>query len=149
MILLETQKEMENMVEDRKLFIDEELISLQLTQIKDDNGIKRELNILITILITTYIKDITSEITLIEKDDITNTIINEFKCSNNIRYMIIMKITYWLVKLCRKKYDMVNNNSTSKTKGSTSKTKTNTSTPKTKNSTAKTKTKTNTSTPKN
>ena len=41
MILLETQKEMENMVEDRKLFIDEELISLELTQIKDDNGIKR------------------------------------------------------------------------------------------------------------
>ena len=32
---------MENMVEDRKLFIDEELISLELTQIKDDNGIKR------------------------------------------------------------------------------------------------------------
>ena len=70
MILLETQKEMENMVEDRKLFIDEELISLQLTQIKDDNGIKRELNILITIIITSSIKDITSEITLIEKDDI-------------------------------------------------------------------------------
>ena len=149
MILLETQKEMENMAEDRKLFIDEELISLQLTQIKDDNGIKRELNILITILITTFIKDITSEITLIEKDDITNTVVNEFKCSNKIRYMIITKITYWLVKLCRKKDDMVNNNSTSKTKDSTSKTKTNTSTPKTKNSTAKTKTKTNTSTPKN
>ena len=47
MILLETQKEMENMAEDRKLFIDEELISLQLTQIKDDNGIKRKLSILI------------------------------------------------------------------------------------------------------
>ena len=123
MILLETQKEMENMVEDRKLFIDEELISLQLTQIKDDNGIKRELNILITILITTSIKDITSEITLIEKDDITNTVVNEFKCSNKIRYMIIMKIMYWLVKLYRKKDDMVNN-STSKTKDSTSKTKT-------------------------
>ena len=46
MILLETQKEMENMVENRKLFIDEELISLQLTQIKDDNGIKRQLNII-------------------------------------------------------------------------------------------------------
>ena len=46
MILLETQKEMENMMEDRKLFIDEELISLQLTQIKDDNGIKRQLNII-------------------------------------------------------------------------------------------------------
>ena len=100
MILLETQKEMENMMEDRKLFIDEELISLQLTQIKDDNGIKRELNILITILITASIKDITSEITLIEKDDITNTVVNEFKCSNKIRYMIIMKIMYWLVKLC-------------------------------------------------
>ena len=35
-----------------RLFIDEELISLQLPQIKDDNGIVRELNILITILIT-------------------------------------------------------------------------------------------------
>ena len=46
MILLETQKEMENMVKDRELFIDEELISLQLTQIKDDNGIKRQLNII-------------------------------------------------------------------------------------------------------
>ena len=103
MILLEIQKEMENMVENRKLFIDEELISLQLTQIKNDNGIKRELNILITILITTYIKDITSEITLIEKDDITNTVVNTFKCSNKIRYMIIMKIMYWLVNLCRKK----------------------------------------------
>ena len=158
MILLETQKEMENMVEDRKLFIDEELISLQPTQIKD-NGIKSELNILITILITTSIKDITSEITLIEKDDIANTVVNEFKCSNKIRYMIITKIMYWLVKLCRKKDDMVNNNSTSKTKDSTSKTntstpnkpKTNTSTPKTNTSTPKTNTstpKTNTSTPK-
>ena len=35
------------MVKDRQFFIDEELISLQLTQIKDDDGIKRELNILI------------------------------------------------------------------------------------------------------
>ena len=149
MILLETQKEMENMMEDRKLFIDEELISLQLTQIKDDNGIKRELNILITILITTFIKDITGEITLIEKDDITNTVVNEFKCSNKIRYMIIMKIMYWLVKLCRKKDGMGDNNSTSKTNTSTP--KTNTSTSKTKDSTSKANTstpKTNTSTPK-
>ena len=106
MILLETQKEIENMV-DRKLFIDEELISLQPTQIKDDNGIKRELNILIAILITTSIKDITSEITLIEKDDITNTVVNEFKCSNKIRYMIIMKIMYWLVKICKKKMKLL------------------------------------------
>ena len=123
MILLETQKEMENMVENRKLFIDEELISLQLTQIKDGNGIKRELNILIKILTTAS----SSEITLIEKDDITNTVVNEFKCSNKIRYMIIMKIMYLLVKLCRKKDDIVNNNSTSKSKDSTSKTKDSTS----------------------
>ena len=143
MILLETQKEMENMVENRKLFIDEELMSLQLTQIKNDNGIKRELNILITILITTYIKDISSEITLIEKDDITNTVVNKFKCSNKIRYMIIMKIMYRLVNVCRKKGDKVNNNSTCKTNTSTPKTKANTNT-----STPKTKTKTNTSTPK-
>ena len=157
MILLETQKEMENMVEDRKLFIDEELISLQLTQIKDDNGIKRELNTLITILITTSMKDITSEITLIEKDYIRNTVFNEFKCSNKIRYMMIMKILYWLVKLYRKNNDTVNNNSTSKTKDGTSKTntstpKTNTSTPKTNTSTPKNKTstpKSNNSTPKN
>ena len=54
------------------------------------------------ILITTSIKDITSEITLIEKDDITNTVVNEFKCSNKIRYMIITKIMYWLVKICKK-----------------------------------------------
>ena len=103
MILLETEKEMENMVENRKLFIDEELISLQLTQIKHDNGIKRELNILITILIRASIKGITSKITLIEKDDIINTVVNEFKCSNKIMYMIIMKIIYWLVKICKKK----------------------------------------------
>ena len=51
---------MKNLVEDKKLFIDEELTLLQLTQIKDDNGIKRELNILITIVITTFTKDITS-----------------------------------------------------------------------------------------
>ena len=133
MILLETRKEMENIVENRKLFIDEELISLQLTQIKNDNSIKRELNILITILITTCIKDIISEITLIEKDDIKNTVVNTFKCSNKIRYMIIMKIMYWLVNLCRKKDDKVNNTSISKSNTSTpkSKTKTNTSTPKT------------------
>ena len=49
MILLEAQKEMESMVEDRKLFIDEEQIPLQLTQIKNDNDIKSELNILIKI----------------------------------------------------------------------------------------------------
>ena len=142
---------MKNLVEDKKLFIDEELILLQLTQIKDDNGIKRELNILITIVITTFTKDITSEITLTEKDDITNTVVNEFKCSDKIRYMIIRKIMYWLVKLRRKKDDMVNNNSTSETKDSTS--KTNTGTPKTNTSQPKTKTntntpKTNTSTPK-
>ena len=44
---------------------------------------------------------------------------------------------YWLVKLCRKKDDMVNNNSTSRTKDSTSKTKDSRS--KTKDSTSKTK----------
>ena len=59
------------------------------------------------ILITTSIKDITSEITLIEKDDITNTVVNEFKCSNKIRYMIIMKIMYWLVKICKKKMKLL------------------------------------------
>ena len=75
---------MKNMVEDKKLFIDEELISLQLTQIKHVKEIKRELNISITILRTT-ITNSTSEITLIEKDDITNTVVNEFKCSNKIR----------------------------------------------------------------
>ena len=31
---------MENMVENRKLYIDEELISLELTQIKDDMVLK-------------------------------------------------------------------------------------------------------------
>ena len=75
---------MKNMVEDKKLFRDEELISLQLTQIKHVKEIKRELNISITILRTT-ITNSTSEITLIEKDDITNTVVNEFKCSNKIR----------------------------------------------------------------
>ena len=79
-----TKKEMKNMVEDKKLFRDEELISLQLTQIKHVKEIKRELNISITILRTT-ITNSTSEITLIEKDDITNTVVNEFKCSNKIR----------------------------------------------------------------
>ena len=86
MILLETRREMKNMVEDKKLFIDEELTSLQLTQIKHVKDIKRELNISVTILITTFIKNITSEITLIEKDDITNTVV--YDCSNKIKYMI-------------------------------------------------------------
>ena len=52
-----------------------------------------------------------------------------------------MKVMYWLVKLCRKKDDMVNNNSTSKTKDSTSKTKDSTSKTKT---ISKTKNKDNT-----
>ena len=136
MILLETRREMKNMVEDKKVFIDEELISLQLTQIKHVKDIKRELNISVTILITTFIKNITSEITLIEKDDITDTVVNE--CSNKIKYMIIMKIRYWLVNLCRKK-DGTPKTNTSTPKTNTSTLKTNTSTPKTK---------TNTSTPK-
>ena len=103
-------------VENRKLFIDEELISLQLTQIKHDNGIKRELNILIIILIRASIKGITSKITLIEKDYITNTVVNEFKCSNKIMYMIIMKIVYWLVKICKKKDEATKNKAKNKKK---------------------------------
>ena len=60
--------------------------------------LKKKLNMLISI----YNDKITSNISITNKNFVED-VNKEIEYTNKIRYMIIMKIMYWLVKICKKK----------------------------------------------
>ena len=68
-----------------------------LSQTDDYNGIKKKLNISISI----YIDKITSNIST-TNENFKKDVNKDIEYTNKISYMIIMKIIYWLVKTCKK-----------------------------------------------
>ena len=82
---------------DIRISIDNKNIILNTSQTDDYNGIQKKLNMSISI----YIDKITSNISMTNQN-FTKDVNKEIEYTNKIRYMIIMKIMYWLVKICKK-----------------------------------------------
>ena len=82
---------------DITISINNKNIILNTSQTDDYNGIQKKLNMSISI----YIDKITSNISMTNQN-FTKDVNKEIEYTNKIRYMIIMKIMYWLVKICKK-----------------------------------------------
>ena len=80
-----------------RISIDNKNIILNTSQTDDYNGIQKKLNMSISI----YNDKITSNISTTNENFIKD-VNKEIEYTNKIRYMIIMKIMYWLVKVCKK-----------------------------------------------
>ena len=86
------------MKQDITIYIYDKKIISNTSQTDDYNGIQKKLNMLISI----YNDKITSNISMTNENFIKD--VNKgIEYTNKIRYMIIMKIMYWLVKICKKK----------------------------------------------
>ena len=85
------------MKQDTTTSIDNKKIILNTSQTGDYNGIKKKLNMSVSI----YNDKITSNISTTSKN-FTKDLNKEIEYTNKIRYMLIMKIMYWLVKVCKK-----------------------------------------------
>ena len=97
LISLIREKNTKAMKQDVTISIDDEKVVLNASQTDDYNGIKKKLNMSISI----YNVKITSNISTTNKN-FTKDVNNEIEYANKIRYMIIVKIMYWLVKICKK-----------------------------------------------
>ena len=82
---------------DIRISIDNKKIILKTSQTDDYNGIQKKLNMSISI----YNDKITSNIST-TNENLIKDVNKEIEYTNKIRYMIIMKIMYWLVKVCKK-----------------------------------------------
>ena len=82
---------------------DDEKIILNTSLSDDYNGIQKKLNMTTSI----YNDKITSNISRTNKNFIKD-VNKEIEYTNKIRYMIIMKTMYWLVKICKKKIKLLN-----------------------------------------
>ena len=82
---------------DIRVSIDNKNIILNTSQTDDYNGIQKKLNMSISI----YNDKITSNIST-TNENFTKDVNKEIEYTNKIRYMIIMKIMYWLIKVCKK-----------------------------------------------
>ena len=65
--------------------------------------------------ISIYNDKITSNIST-RNENFTKDVNKEIEYTNKIRYMIIMKIMYWLVKICKKKDEATKNKTKNKDK---------------------------------
>ena len=99
------------MKQDITISIDDEKIILHTSQTDDYNGIQKKLNMSISL----NNDKITSNIS-ITNENFTKDVNKEIEYTNKIRYMIIMKIMYWLVKICKKKDEATKNKERNKDK---------------------------------
>ena len=75
-------------------------IILKASQPQDNGGIQKTVDMSISI----YNDKITGNISMMINDNHKN-INKEIKCTNKIRYIILLKIMYCLIKVCKKKED--------------------------------------------
>ena len=75
-------------------------IILKASQAQDNGGIQKIVDMSISI----YNDKITSNISMMINDNHKN-INKEIKCTNKMRYIILLKIMYCLIKVCKKKED--------------------------------------------
>ena len=97
LISLVIEKNIKAMKQDMTISIDDEKVILNTSQTDYYNGIKKKLNMSISV----YNDKITSNIST-TSENFTKDVNKEIEYTNKIRYMIIMKIMYWLVKICKK-----------------------------------------------
>ena len=102
LISLIIEKNTKAMKQDITIYIDDKKIILNTSQTDDYNGIQKKLNMSISI----YNDKITSNIST-TNENFTKDVNKEIEYTNKIRYMIIMKIMYWLVKICKKKMKLL------------------------------------------
>ena len=95
LISLVIEKNTKAMKQDMTISIDDEKIILNTSQADDYNGIKKKLNMSISI----HNDKITSNISM-TNENFTKDVNKEIEYTNKIRYVIIMKIMYWLIKIC-------------------------------------------------
>ena len=98
LISLITEKNTKTMKQVIIIYIDDKKIILNTSQTDDYNGIQKKLNMSISI----YNDKITSNISTTNENFIKD-VNKEIEYTNKIRYIIIMKIMYCLVKICKKK----------------------------------------------
>ena len=80
--------------------LEDKKIVLKASQAQDNGGVQK----MIDMSISTYNDKITSNISMMINDNHKN-INKEIKCTNKIRYIILLKIMYCLIKVCKKKED--------------------------------------------
>ena len=88
------------MKEDRSICVEDKKILLKISQTEKDSENKKKLNISI------YNAKIISTM-CITNNNFTKDVSTEIKCIVKIRYMVLMKVLYCLIKVFKKKEDEV------------------------------------------
>ena len=91
------------MKNDNSIYLEDKKIILKTSQTEDISGIQKKLDMSIPV----YNDKITSNISMITNDNhnFTKHINEEIKCTNKIRYTILMNFMCCLIKVCKKKED--------------------------------------------
>ena len=91
------------MKNDNSICLEDKKIILKTSQTEDISGIQKKLDMSIPV----YNDKITSNISMITNDNhnFTKHINEEIKCTNKIRYTILMNFMCCLIKVCKKKED--------------------------------------------
>ena len=85
------------------IYLEDKKIILKASQAQDNGGIQKIVDMSISI----YNDKITSNISMMTNDNhnFIKHINEEIKCTNKIRYTILMKVICCLIKVCKKKED--------------------------------------------
>ena len=84
------------MKEDRSIYVEDKKMLLKISQTEKDSENKKKLNISI------YNDKIISKM-CITKNNFTKDVSMEIKCTDKIRYMVLIKVMYCLIKVFKKK----------------------------------------------
>ena len=95
------------MKEERSIYVEHKKILLKTSQTEKDSENQKKLNISI------YNDKIISKM-CIKNNNFTKDDCMEIKCTDKIRYMVLMKVMYCLIKVFKKKEDEVSKNKSKK-----------------------------------
>ena len=103
MLSLNIEKVTNSMKEDRSIYVEDKKILLKISQTEKDSENKKKLNISI------YNDKIIINM-CITNNNFTKDVSMEIKCTDKIRYMVLMKVMYCLTKVFQKKEGEVSKN---------------------------------------
>ena len=107
MLSLNIEKITNSMKEDRSIYVENKKILSKISQTEKDSENKKKLNISI------YNDKIISKM-CITNNNFTKDVSMEIKCSDKIRYMVLMKVTYCTINDFIKEEDEVSKNKNEK-----------------------------------
>ena len=99
---LNKEKVMNDTKQDKSIYVEDNKILLKASQIENNIGIQKKLDVSISI----YNDKINSDIVITVNDNYTNFIKNvntKIECTDKIRYMILIKVKHCLIKVCKKR----------------------------------------------